>query len=170
MITLYHGANVPFDTPDPNRGRRGTDFGQGFYLTPDFESAVQIAGLSVARAGCGRKVVMSYNFDEERVNALGLSRRRFSQLDADWMAFVIANRTEDRSATDHNIDRLYDIVDGLVADDKIVALMRRFQMGELTQEEILKILRQRPWRTIQYSFHTRKAIMCLCRKEVKYVD
>lgn len=78
MITLYHGANVPFDTPDPNRG--------------------------------------------------------------------------------------------LVADDKIVALMRRFQMGELTQEEILKILRQRPWRTIQYSFHTRKAIMCLCRKEVKYVD
>ena len=60
---------------------------------------------------------------------------------------MIANRTEDRSATDHNIDRLYDIVDGLVADDKIVALMRRFQMGELTQEEILKILRQRPWRT-----------------------
>ena len=35
MITLYHGTNEPFDAPDPNRGRRGTDFGQGFYLTPD---------------------------------------------------------------------------------------------------------------------------------------
>ena len=32
------------------------------------------------------------------------------------------------------------------------------------------ILRQRPWRTVQYSFHTRKAVMCLCRKEVVYVS
>lgn len=32
MITLYHGSNELFDVPDPRRGRRGTDFGQGFYL------------------------------------------------------------------------------------------------------------------------------------------
>ena len=48
------------------------------------------------------------------------------------MAFVIANRIGDRTASDHNIDRLYDVVDGLVADDKIVTLLRRYQMGELT--------------------------------------
>ena len=170
MITLYHGTNEPFDAPDPNRGRRGTDFGQGFYLTPDFDSAVNIAGLSVVRAGFGRKVVMRYEFDEDRAVALGLSRRRFPSLDEEWMAFVIANRMGDRTASDHNIDRLYDVVDGFVADDKIVTLLRRYQMGELTQGDILKILQQRPWRTTQYSFHTRKAIMCLCRKEVKYVS
>ncbi len=170
MITLYHGTNDPFDTPDPNRGRRGTDFGQGFYLTPDFDSAANVAGLSVARAGSGRNVVLCYDFDENKAEALGLKRRCFASLDAEWMAFVIANRMGDRTASDHNIDRLYDVVDGLVADDKIVTLLRRYQMGELTQEDILKILQQRPWRTVQYSFHSRKAIMCLVRTEVIYVS
>ena len=169
MITLYHGTNESFDTPDPNRGRRGTDFGQGFYLTPDFDSAVNIAGLSVVRAGIGRKVVMRYDFDEDKAEVLGLNRRRFPSLDEEWMAFIIANRMGDRKASDHNIDRLYDVVDGLVADDKIVTLLRRYQMGELTQGDILKILQQRPWRTAQYSFHSRKAIMCLYRREVVYV-
>ena len=169
MITLYHGTNESFDTPDPNRGRRGTDFGQGFYLTPDFDSAANIAGLSLVRTGAGRKVVMRYDFDEDRAVALGLNRRHFPSLDEEWMAFVIANRMGDRTASDHNIDRLYDVVDGLVADDKIVTLLRRYQMGELTQGDILKILQQRPWRTVQYSFHSRKAIMCLSRREVMYV-
>ena len=86
------------------------------------------------------------------------------------MSFVIANRVGDRAASDHNIDRLYDVVDGLVADDKIVTLLRRYQMGELSQEDILRVLQQRPWRTVQYSFHGRKAIMCLSRKEIIYVD
>lgn len=170
MITLYHGTNEPFDVPDPNRGRRGTDFGQGFYLTPDFDSAANIAGLSVIRSGCGRKIVLSYDFDEARAIELGLRRRHFGALDAEWMTFVIANRMADRTAADHNLDRLYDVVDGLVADDKIVTLLRRHQRGELTQDDILGILRQRPWRTVQYSFHSRKAIMCLCRREVIYVD
>lgn len=169
MITLYHGTNESFDAPDPNRGRRGTDFGQGFYLTPDFDSAVKIAGLAVVRAGVGRKVVMRYNFDEDKAEVLGLNRLRFPSLDEEWMSFVIANRTGDRTASDHNIDRLYDVVDGLVADDKIVTLLRRYQVGELTQDDILKILQQRPWRTVQYSFHSRKAIMCLSRREVMYV-
>jgi len=169
MITLYHGTNALFDTPDPNRGRRGTDFGQGFYLTPDFASAANIARMSVARAGLGKKVVLRYDFDENKAVSLGLRHRRFSALNVEWMSFVIANRMEDRSAADHNIDRQYDVVDGLVADDKIVTLIRRYQTGELTQEDILKVLQLRPWRTVQYSFHSRKAIMCLNRTEVTYV-
>ena len=39
MIYLYHGTDKEFDVPLPERGRRGTDFGQGFYLTPHFDSA-----------------------------------------------------------------------------------------------------------------------------------
>ncbi len=170
MITLYHGTNEPFDVPDPNRGRRGTDFGQGFYLTPDFDSAASIAGLSVVRSGRGRKVVLCYDFDEDRAVELGLRRRRFEALDVEWMAFVMANRMSDRTAADHNIDRLYDVVDGLVADDRIMTLLRRYQRGELSKDDILGILRQRPWRTVQYSFHSRKAVMCLLRRKVIYVE
>ena len=43
MIYLYHGTDLEFDTPIPERGRKGTDFGQGFYLTPHLESAVNMA-------------------------------------------------------------------------------------------------------------------------------
>ena len=43
MIYLYHGTDLEFDTPFPERGRKGTDFGQGFYLTPHLESAVNMA-------------------------------------------------------------------------------------------------------------------------------
>ena len=43
MIYLYHGTDLEFDTPIPERGRRGTDFGQVFYLTPHLESAVNMA-------------------------------------------------------------------------------------------------------------------------------
>jgi len=169
MIVLYHGTNEAFDTPDPNRGRKGTDFGQGFYLTPDFDSAAHITELAVTRAGKGRKTVLVYEFDEAMAESLGLNRRNFPALDTEWMSFVIANRMGDRKATDHNIDHLYDVVSGLVADDKIVTLLRRYQTGELTQDDILAILLHRPWRTMQYSFHSRKAIMCLHFKEVRYV-
>ena len=33
--TLYHGSNVSIETIDLKRGRKGKDFGQGFYLSAD---------------------------------------------------------------------------------------------------------------------------------------
>lgn len=59
MIYLYHGTDLEFDTPIPERGRRGTDFGQGFYLTPHLESAVNMAHR-VAR----RKNSLGVTFDK----------------------------------------------------------------------------------------------------------
>lgn len=32
-MKLYHGSNTSIDAIDLKRGRRGKDFGQGFYLT-----------------------------------------------------------------------------------------------------------------------------------------
>jgi hypothetical protein len=34
-MKLYHGSNTSIDEIDLKRGRRGKDFGQGFYLSPD---------------------------------------------------------------------------------------------------------------------------------------
>ena len=51
MIYLYHGTDKEFDVPLPERGRRGTDFGQGFYLTPHFDSAgvkIQVCTIFVS--------------------------------------------------------------------------------------------------------------------------
>ena len=65
MIHLFHGTNVVFDVVDPLKGRRGTDFGQGFYLTPNQESAKRMAQRVATRKG-GGAVVMHYVLCEER--------------------------------------------------------------------------------------------------------
>ena len=46
--------------PVPDRGRKGTDFGQGFYLTPDITSAVNMAHRVARRKNASESVVMCY--------------------------------------------------------------------------------------------------------------
>ena len=67
-MILYHGTNCAVRKPDPRKGHRGTDFGQGFYLTPDMESARNMASLVVAREGSGRMTINVFEFDEAAVS------------------------------------------------------------------------------------------------------
>lgn len=166
MITLYHGSNCDVRKPIPSKGRRGTDFGQGFYLTPDMDSARSMASLVVAREGAGTRTINVFEFDDEAASAAGLRIRRFDALDMDWVSFVLANRCFDRSAPDHNIDGLYDIVVGLIADDKIRTLIRLYRNGLMTKDAVLAALQAAPWRVVQYSFHTARSLRFLKLKEV----
>ena len=63
MIYLYHGTDTEFETPVPEMGRRGTDFGQGFYLTPDMDSARAMASAVTRRQGEGIKTISVFEFD-----------------------------------------------------------------------------------------------------------
>ena len=166
MITLYHGSNCDVIKPIPAKGRRGTDFGQGFYLTPDMDSARSMASLVAARESCGARTINVFEFDDEAALAVGLRIRRFDALDMDWVSFVLANRCFDRSAPDHNIDRLYDIVVGLIADDKIRTLIRLYRNGLMTKDAELVALQSAPWHVMQYSFHTARSLRFLKLKEV----
>ena len=56
-MILYHGTNCDVRKPDPRKGHRGTDFGQGFYLTPDMM-------LSIMKDRPWR--VMQYSFHTAR--------------------------------------------------------------------------------------------------------
>ena len=101
MITLYHGSNCDVTNPIPMKGRRGTDFGQGFYLTPDMDSARSMASLVTRRQGDGIKTISVFEFDIDAASIAGMAIRQFESMDADWMSFVLANRCFDRSAPDH---------------------------------------------------------------------
>lgn len=166
MMTLYHGSNCEVRNPSPTKGRRGTDFGQGFYLTPDMDSARAMASVVTAREGIGRSTINVYQFDEDLSVSLGLNIQRFDQMDLDWMSFVIANRNFERQAPNHNIDGLYDIVVGCIADDKIANLMRLYRQELITIDKMLEVLKSKPWRVLQYSFHSRVALKCLTLEEV----
>ena len=166
MITLYHGSNCDVINPIPMKGRRGTDFGQGFYLTPDMDSARSMASIVARRQGNGPKTINVFEFDIDAASAAGMAIRRFDFMDVEWMSFVLANRCFDRSAPDHNIDKLYDVVIGFIADDKIRNMIRLYRSGLMKQDDVLKAMQEASWRIMQYSFHTLRSVSFLTLKEV----
>ena len=48
-MILYHGSNTDIATIDLTRGVQYKDFGKGFYLTPNKETAVQMAKLELKK-------------------------------------------------------------------------------------------------------------------------
>ena len=169
MVVLYHGTNQVFQRPIPSRGRMCTDFGRGFYLTPNFETAKRIALRSVDFSVVGRPVVLSFEFDNEKA-LRDLRTKTFARIDLSWTKFVIANRKRDEVAADHNIDGRYDVVHGPVADDRLVRLLMKYDRGLMTLEELRMQLAQTQRGMVQYSFHTLAAVKCLKFKEAAYVS
>lgn len=169
MIYLYHGTDEVVGPIDPRRGRRGTDFGQGFYLTPSFDSAKRMALRTARWKGVQRGVVLRYAVDESERAFASLKIRSFPCIALDWLRFVVANRFRDATADDHNLDARWDVVRGLVADDWVVQILDDLRQGFATEDETLKKLQSAPFQTVQYSFHTLRAVACLKLQEVAHV-
>ena len=169
MIYLYHGTDMDFDIPIPEKGRPGTDFGQGFYLTPNLDSAVNMAHRVARRKNSLESVVMSYSLDENQLASAGLRIRSFLNIEPGWLRFVVANRYFQQDAPDHNLDGRWDVVHGFIADDRIVRLLDSLVKGTTTEGEVLKALRMSQFKTVQYSFHSAAAISLLRKVEVRHV-
>lgn len=45
-MRLYHGSNMPISEIDLNKGKKGKNFGQGFYLSPFYQQAYRMAELN----------------------------------------------------------------------------------------------------------------------------
>ena len=169
MIKLYHGTDCLFDAPNLAKCNPNKDFGRGFYLTPDLAAAKRMAERANERDGWsgGPRYVLTYLLDE--VAIADLKVRRFAlPLDEECARFVMANRLPRAKAADHNRDNRYDLVIGPVADDKMVGLFKMFERGIWTIERVVEELRYKKL-TVQYSFHTAKALSKLTFKEAKRV-
>ena len=169
MIYLYHGTDVEFDSPIPARGRKGTDFGQGFYLTPDIVSATNMAHRVARRRNSTESVVLCYSLDENQLASAGLRVRSFTNIESGWLRFVVANRYFQQSAPDHNLDNRWDLVHGYIADDRIVKLLDALVKGTATESDVLKTLIASRFKSVQYSFHTEAAVSLLKKVEVRHV-
>ena len=64
-MKLYHGSNVSIETIDLKRGRKGKDFGQGFYLSADRNQAQMMAERTVDREESGKATLTTFEFDED---------------------------------------------------------------------------------------------------------
>lgn len=162
-MKLYHGSNMSIDEIDLKRGRRGKDFGQGFYLSADRSQALMMADRTVDREESGEATLTTYLFDDSVLfNPSDLKVKLFEGYTKEWAEFIMMNRSNRTLTPAHD----YDIVYGPIADDKVGLQISRYQLQYIAMEELIRQLSFiRP--TYQYFFGTERAILLLHKIEAK---
>ena len=153
-MRLYHGSNVEIDIIDLNRGRRGKDFGKGFYANPDYKQAVEFCSNVIRREGCGVPTVTTFEFDESALELLNV--KRFEGYSKEWAEFILMNRSNNSDVSAHQ----FDIVIGPIADDGVGTQIRRLSRGFITFDAFLEELKYSKV-TYQYFFGTEQALTYL---------
>ena len=152
-MKLYHGSNMEIESIDLKRGRRGKDFGQGFYLSNDLQQAREMAEAVVDREGSGTPVVTVFEFDESKLTSNILDVKTFPHYSIEWSRFVRANRKNKAQEPLYS----HDIVYGPIADDTIAKQMRRLDLEYIDEERFMEEIRYKK-ETFQYFFGTERAI------------
>lgn len=153
-MKLFHGSNVEIESIDLARGRKGKDFGKGFYANPDYMQAVEFCSSVIRREGVGVPTVTSFDFDESALNVLNVMR--FDGYSKEWAEFILLNRNNTSDVPAHD----YDIVVGPIADDGVGTQIRRLSRGFITFDTFLEELKYSKV-SIQYFFGTEEAIKYL---------
>lgn len=124
-IKVYHGSYCEVVKPSFDNGRVDTDFGLGFYVTPDFEMAEKWA--------CRKKkpIINEYTLDIDKLKSHSF------QLDEEWLNFVIQNRNI--SNTDFSPNQ-FDLLIGATADDKLFATIEQYESGFIDTETAVEAL------------------------------
>lgn len=156
-MKLYHGTNQAFDVVDLMKSKPNKDFGRGFYLSPEYNQAFNMAQIKTEQLQEGEPVVLEYEVDE--INIQKLKILRFEGYSEEWAEFILANRS---NVTDKSIHQ-YDIVIGPIADDRVGVQLWKYENQLIDLPTLVKKLKYMKGMTIQYFFGTEKAISLLNR-------
>ena len=156
-MILYHGTNKPFDNVDLKKSRPNKDFGRGFYLSPNYSQAMDMAKIKCAQIGEGSPVVLTFELDEDSYKELKVLV--FDNYNEEWAKFILLNRNHAGKDQAHD----YDVVIGPIANDRVGAQLWRYENQMIDLPTLVNNLRYMKGVTIQYFFGTEKAISKLKR-------
>ncbi len=156
-MKLYHGTNQTFDVIDLQISKPNKDFGKGFYLSADYEQALNMARIKVEQQQQGTPLVIEFDVDEEAMNALRLLR--FDDYSEQWAEFILANRNNSTGRPAHD----YDIVIGPIADDRVGLQLWKYENQLIDLPTLVGKLKYMKGMTMQYFFGTEKALALLKR-------
>jgi hypothetical protein len=159
MIRLHHGSNVGIGVIDLSLSKKGKDFGQGFYLNPDYNQALEMAEFKVDIFGVGSPFVTSFDFDEDSARDAGLSIKVFDDYSEEWAQFVVNNRNNNSDIPIHD----FDIVIGPIADDKVGFQIRRYIENEISIDKLIERIKYYGDKSTQYFFGTEKSLNYLTK-------
>ena len=162
-MTLYHGTNEDIKRIDLKKGLRHKDFGKGFYLTSDRNTAIRMAQKR-ARLFGGQATLITYEFHEKALTS-DLKVKVFPEKACvEWLLFVDANR--DRKNTEPIHD--YDIIIGPIANDGVVLQLTNYREGIYSPEQVAALLQDR-FLDQQYYFGTERALSFLSKTKTEAV-
>lgn len=154
-MRLYHGSKNGIRGEIAPISRKTCDFGRGFYLG---DKELQPKGLI---AGYGNSHFYVMDFEPE-----GLSVRQFGDTyeeQMDWALYIAYNRRVIDFSTlpilrekYEHYNHSYDVIIGLIANDKMTQVLNRFYSGGLCDKAMLDAL-QRVKLGSQYVLKTQKA-------------
>lgn len=127
---LYHGSNVIVEHPLVSIGRKDLDFGPGFYLTPLFEQASKWAVRIKTIRRVGQPIVNAYDFTQPQACKL----KHFCAYDKEWLDFIIDSRAGKQPWQG------FDIIEGGVADDRVIDAVEAYINGYADVEHTLRQL------------------------------
>lgn len=156
-MKLYHGTNQFFDAIDLLKSKPNKDFGRGFYLSPDYEQALNMAHIKTEQQQKGEPIVMVYEVDEAEMEKLKI--RRFEEYSEEWAEFILANRNNETGGSAHQ----YDIVIGPIANDRVGVQLWKYENQLIDLPTLVRKLKYMKGMTIQYFFGTEKALSLLKR-------
>ena len=138
MISLFHGTTMEVRDPLIGIGRKKVDFGRGFYLTKMRRQASLWAETIAERRRTGTPVLNEYRFDIDLAKELAGSRYKvFTTYDLEWLNYVVDCRRGGKR------QKQYDVVEGGVANDKVIDTVEDYEKGVITAEQALGQLAHR---------------------------
>ncbi len=156
-MILYHGTNVAFDSIDLSKSKPNKDFGQGFYLSADYDQAMAMAKVKVDQLEFGSPVVLAFEVDELQMDQLRILR--YDEYSEQWAEFILLNRRNDTGYPIHD----YDIVFGPIANDRVGVQLWKYETQSIDLPTLVRNLQHMKGITFQYFFGTEAAIKLLKR-------
>ena len=128
-MILYHGGTEAVMHPDCKKGRPDLDFGLGFYVTQLQDQAEGFARRK-ARDRRGKPVISVYEFDYEAA-IKDCAYLNFEFYDEAWLDFVVDSRSGLKPWAN------YDVVEGGVANDRVIDTIELYTIGILDKASAL---------------------------------
>lgn len=149
MRKVYHGASQEVSSPLVHVGRENLDFGKGFYVTDIRNQAKIWAEVKSRYLMDAKGYINEYLFDFD--NAIKDFRyKKFEKYDRDWLHFIVDSRDGLK------VWKGFDIIEGGVANDRVIDTVEAFKAGQISEEKAL----------IELSKHQPNNQICILKQEV----
>ena len=138
-MQVFHGSDIRIENIDLSKSEYFKDFGRGFYVTNIREQAY-LRALDVAkRHNSNKPVITEYKYIETYPITVGMKVKKFEDVSREWVEFVILNRNRQISHPAHT----FDIVEGPIANDKMVIQIRLYEQGKISIDKLIEKLTYR---------------------------